>query len=123
MGRLQRAMCAGMLGLQSVVLLLTVPVMVTLTEVDTAVALVVGLGLMAACIVAAGLMGRRRVGGAMGWAIQAASFALGFVVTAMFALGLVFLALYAGAWLLGERIDRERAQRTAAVEGQSGGPG
>ena len=123
MGRIQRSMCAGMLGLQSVVLLLTVPVMVTLTDIDTAVALVVGLGLMTACIVAAGLMGRRHVGGTLGWAVQGASLALGFVVTVMFALGLVFLALYAGAWFLGERIDRERAQREAAVDGSVSGPG
>jgi hypothetical protein len=114
MGRMQRAMCAGMLGLQSVVLLLTIPVMLSVTEVSTAVALVVGVGLTLACIVAAGLM-RRRVGGALGWAVQAASLALGFVVTAMFALGVVFLALYAGSWFLGERIDRERAERTAGV--------
>jgi uncharacterized membrane protein YciS (DUF1049 family) len=114
MGRIQRAMCAGMLGLQSVVLLLTVPVMLSLTEVDTVVALVVGVGLMLACIVAAGMM-RGRVGGALGWAVQVASLAMGFVVPVMFALGAIFLALYAGSWFLGQRIDRERAERTAAV--------
>ncbi len=114
MGRMQRAMCAGMLGLQSVVLLLTIPVMLSVTEVSTAVALIVGVGLTVSCILAAGLM-RRPIGGALGWAVQAASLALGFVVTAMFALGLVFLALYAGSWFLGERIDRERAERTAGV--------
>jgi uncharacterized membrane protein YciS (DUF1049 family) len=114
MGRIQRAMCAGMLGLQSVVLLLTIPVMLSVTEVSTAVALVVGVGLTVTCLLAAGLMGRR-IGGALGWAVQAASLALGFLVTAMFALGVVFLALYAGSWFLGERIDRERAERTAAV--------
>ncbi len=109
-GRTQRAMCAGMLGLQSVVLLLTIPVMLSLTEVDTAVALVVGVGLTLTCIVAAGLM-RRRIGGVLGWAVQAASLALGFVIPAMFVLGAVFLALYAGSWFLGERIDREREAR------------
>jgi hypothetical protein len=114
MGRIQRAMCAGMLGLQSVVLLLTVPVMLSLTDVDTAVALVVGVGLMLACLVAAGTM-RRPFGGALGWAVQVASLAMGFVVTVMFALGAVFLALYAGSWFLGERIDREREERATAV--------
>jgi hypothetical protein len=114
MGRIQRAMCAGMLGLQSVVLLLTVPVMLSLTEVGTAVALVVGLGLMLACIVAAGMM-RRPAGGVLGWVVQAASLAMGFVVPVMFALGAVFLALYAGSWFLGQRIDREREERAATV--------
>jgi Protein of unknown function (DUF4233) len=114
MGRIQRAMCAGMLGLQSVVLLLTIPVMLSLTEVDTAVALLVGVGLTLACLVAAGTM-RNRVGGALGWAVQVASLAMGFVVPAMFALGAVFLALYAGSWFLGQRIDREREERTAPL--------
>jgi hypothetical protein len=114
MGRIQRAMCAGMLGLQSVVLLLTVPVMLSLTEVDTAVALLIGVGLTLACLVAAGTM-RRPVGGALGWAVQVASLAMGLVVPVMFALGAVFLALYGGSWFLGQRIDREREERTAAV--------
>src|SRR4051794_32064784 len=108
MGRTQRAMCAGMLGLEAVVLFLTIPVMLTLTEVSTGAGVAVGAGLTVACVVAAGLM-RRRVGGAIGWVVQVCAIALGFVVTVMFALGVIFLALYAGAWVLGARIDRERA--------------
>jgi hypothetical protein len=113
MGRVQRAMCSGMLGLQSMVLLLTTPVMLTLTDVDTAVALVVGLGLTVACVVAAGLM-RRPGGGLLGWAVQLASISLGFVVPVMFALGAIFIALYGGSWVLGARIDRERTEREQA---------
>ncbi len=112
MGRFQRTMCAGMLGLQAVVLFLTTPVMLSLTDIETWVALVIGLGLTGACILAAGLM-RTRLGGPLGWAIQACALALGFVVTAMFALGAVFLSLYAGSWFLGAQIDRERAEREA----------
>jgi hypothetical protein len=116
MGKVQRSMCAGMLGLQSVVLLLTTPVMLALTDVRTGVALLVGLGLTTACIVAAGTM--RRGGGLLGWVVQAASIALGVVVPVMFALGLVFLALYAGSWVLGSRIDQERAEREARTDGE-----
>ena len=112
MGRIQRAMCSGMLGLESVVLLLTTPVMLRLTDVGTVAALVVGLGLTLACVVAAGAM-RRPWGAALGWAIQAAAVALGFLIPAMFALGLVFLALYGGSFFLGARIDRERVEREA----------
>ena len=43
--------------------------------------------------------------------MQALSIGLGFVVTAMFFLGVVFAALWATAYFLGERIDRERAER------------
>jgi hypothetical protein len=103
-------MCAGMLLLQAVVVFLTTPVLLVLTDVSTAVGLALGLGLTLACIVAAGTM-RRPLGGRLGWAVQVASILLGFLVTVMFALGLVFGALYAGAWFLGAKIDRERAER------------
>lgn len=112
MGRFQRAMCSGMLGLQAVVLFLTTPVMLALTDIGTGVALTIGLGLTVACILGAGLM-RSPVGGPIGWAVQVCALALGFVLTAMFALGAVFLALYAGSWFLGAQIDRERAAREA----------
>lgn len=110
MTSVQRSLCAGILGLQAVVLLLTTPVMLTLTDIPTVLGLVIGLGLTVACVVVAGML-RRPGGMALGWAIQAASIALGLLVPAMFAIGLVFLALWAGAYFLGARIDRERAQR------------
>lgn len=112
MRSMQATLCAGMLALQAVVLFLTVPVMLALTDVATGAALAIGLGLTVACILAAGMV--RRPGGLwFGAAIQVASIALGVVVTAMFAAGAVFAALYFGAWYLGGRIDRERAERTA----------
>ena len=60
-GRTQRAMCAGMLGLQAIVFLLTTPVLLTLTSVRTGVGLGIGLGLTVACLLVAGLV--RRPGG------------------------------------------------------------
>ena len=42
MGRIQRSMCAGMLGLEAVVLFLTIPVMLTLTDVSTGTGIAVG---------------------------------------------------------------------------------
>jgi hypothetical protein len=112
-GRIQRACCAGVLMLEAVVLFLTTPVMLSLTDVDTVAALVVGLGLTVACFAAAGGM-RASWGGPLGWAVQVCAIALGVVVTVMFALGAVFLSLYAGSWFLGARIDRERAEREQA---------
>ena len=114
MGRIQRACCSGMLLLEAVVLFLTTPVMLSLTDVDTVAALVVGVGLTLACFVAAGGM-RASWGGPLGWVVQVAAIALGVVVPVMFALGAVFLALYAGSWFLGARIDRERAEREQSV--------
>jgi hypothetical protein len=114
MGRTQRAMCAGMLGLETVVLFLTIPVMLTLTSVSTGAGIAVGAGLTVACLVGAGLM-RRPIGGAIGWLVQVLAIGLGFVVPVMFVLGVIFLALYGGSWVLGARIDRERAEREAQV--------
>lgn len=114
MRSVQRSLCAGMLALQAVVLFLTTPVLLSLTEVGTVAGLTIGIGLTVLCVVAAGLM-RRPIGFTLGWAVQALSIALGVVINAMFALGLIFLALYGGAYVLGARIDRERAERIEAA--------
>ncbi len=113
MRSIRRSMCAGMLGLQAVVLFLVGVTLPSVTDVSPGTGIGIGLGLAVLCVVAAGLM-RRPLGLALGWAVQAVTIGLGFVITAMFALGLVFLALYGGAYVLGTRIDRERAERIAA---------
>ena len=103
-----------MLGLQAVVLLLLGVALPTVTEsLSPGAGIGIGLGLGALCVLAAGMM-RRRVGVALGWGVQLISLAAGFVTPVMFALGAIFLALYGGAYFLGARIDRERAERTAA---------
>lgn len=106
----QRSMCAAMLALQAVVLGLTTPVMITVAGVPTGTALVIGLGLTAACLVVAGLL-RQRWAYVLGWAIQVASVALGVVIAIMIPLGVIFGALWAGAYFLGAKIDRERVER------------
>jgi hypothetical protein len=99
-----------MLTLQAVVLGLTTPVMISVASVSVGTALWVGLGLTAACIVTAGML-RRSWAYYVGWAIQVASLALGFVIPLMFFLGAIFTALWAGAYFLGAKVDRERAER------------
>ena len=79
-------------------------------------ALWVGLGLTVACVVAAGML-RRRWAYGLGWLVQVASVALGFVIPMMFVLGAIFGALWAGAYFLGAKIDREKAER-AVLEQQ-----
>lgn len=118
----QRAMCSGMLGLQTVVLLLVGVALPAVSDsVSPGVGIAIGLGLAVVCVLAAGLM-RTRVGFALGWAVQALSIALGFVVTVMFALGVIFLALYAGSYYLGDKIDRERAERMRMGDAGAGTP-
>ncbi len=116
MRSVQRSMCAAMLTLQAVVLGLTTPVLISVETVSVATALWVGLGLTVACLVTAGLL-RRPWAFYLGWAIQVASVGLGFVIPMMFLLGVVFAALWAGAFFLGARIDREKAER-AVLEQQ-----
>jgi hypothetical protein len=111
----QRSLCAAMLSLQTIVLGLTTPVLVSVEAVDTGVALAIGLGLAAACVVAAGLL-RSPVGYGLGWAVQAASLALGVVIPMMVILGVVFTSLWAGAYFLGRKIDREKAERAVLEE-------
>jgi hypothetical protein len=106
-------MCAGMLGLQAVVLFLLGVTLPSVTDsVGAGAGIAIGLGLGALCVVAAGLM-RSRVGFVLGWVVQVISILAGFVTSVMFALGLVFLALFGGAFFLGRTIDRERAERLA----------
>jgi hypothetical protein len=85
-------------------------------------ALVTGLGLAAACVVVAGML-RHSWSYGVGWAIQVAAVALGVVVPVMFVLGGVFLALWAGAVLLGAKIDRERAEREVLEQEWAAGQG
>ncbi len=107
---IRRSLCAAMLVLQAVVLFLTGVVTIGLTDLGATTSLLGGLGLALLCVAVAGMLGRP-FGYAAGWFVQALSIGLGFVVTAMFFLGVVFAALWATAYFLGERIDRERAER------------
>ena len=101
-------MCAAILSLEAVVLGLTTPVMISITDVDWKVAVAVGCGLAVACILVAGML-RRPSAYALGWAIQVAAIGLGVLVPVMFGLGAVFLALWWAAYAVGAKIDREKA--------------
>jgi hypothetical protein len=104
----QRRLCSAILGLEAVVLGLSTLVLVPLSSVSDTAGLTIGLGLLVACVLIAGLL-RFRWAFALGWLVQVAALALGFVIGAMFALGAIFLALWATAYLLGRRIETDRA--------------
>jgi hypothetical protein len=108
-------MCAGMLGLQAVVLFLTGVVSIGTTDIGAGTSLALGLGLAVLCVVAAGMLGRPG-GYALGWLVQLVSIALGLVITAMFFLGVVFAILWGTSYFLGIRIDRERGERQVLEE-------
>ena len=110
-----RPMCAAMLTLQAVVLFLTTPVMISVSDVGVPTAVAVGLGLTVACLVAAGTL-RGPWGYRLGWAIQVASLVLGLVVPIMFVIGAIFAGLWVAAFVLGRRIDVEKAERADLEE-------
>src|SRR4051794_361789 len=105
---MQRRLCSAILLLEGVVLGLSATVLRPVEGFSVAAALSVGLGLAVACLLVAGLL---RFGWAysIGWGIQVAAVALGFMVTVMFALGVIFLALWVTAFRLGRMIDRDRS--------------
>ena len=115
----RRGMCAAVLSLEAVALGLTTPVMITISDVSAGTAVAVGLGLAVVCLLLAGML-RAEWAYLAGYAVQVAAIALGFVVPVMFGLGLVFAALWAGADLLGRRIERERAAAWAAWRAEQG---
>lgn len=110
-------MCAAVLSLEAITLGLSTPVMITVADVPAKVALPIGLGLMVACLLVAGLL-RREWGYVLGWILQVAAIALGFFTATMFFLGGVFAALWATAYLLGRKIERDRAAAYAAFDAQ-----
>ena len=107
-----RGLGAAMLCLAAVVLGLATPVMVAVEDVDTGLALGVGLGLAAAALLTAGLLGRAW-GYYVGHAVQVCAIALGVLVPVMFFVGAMFAALWVTAYLLGRRIESDRAARSA----------
>ena len=116
----RRAMCAAVLSLEAVVVALTAPVAIAISDVAPAVALVVGLGLAVACVLAAGMLRTER-GYQLGWVIQGAAIAVGFLVTTMFFLGAMFALLWGAADFLGRKIERERAEAYARFDAEGGG--
>lgn len=109
----RRGMCAAVLSLEAITVALSTPVMITVSDVSVGAALAAGLGLAAACIVLAGLL-RSEAAYVVGWVLQLGALALGFVVPFMFLLGALFAMLWGMAYLLGRRIERERAAAYAA---------
>jgi hypothetical protein len=113
----RRGMCAAVLSLEAIALGLTTPVLISVADVDTPVALSVGLGLAVLCLLTAGLL-RHEWGYGLGWVIQVAAVGLGLVIGLMFFLGGVFALLWATAYLLGRKIERERAAAYAAYDAE-----
>ena len=102
-----------MLLFEAIVLGLAIPVALLLSDVDTALVLSVGIGLIVASVLAIGLLGRGQVGLAIGWAVQVVAVLSGFVVPVMFFLGGLFALLWFYAIKLGRKGDAATAAHKA----------
>jgi len=111
-----RGLAAAVLTFEAIVIGLAIPVAVSVSEVDAGVAVPAGLALAVLCLVAAALL-RRPLGYRLGWAVQVAAVALGFVVPAMFFLGGLFGFLWFMALRLGGEVEAARARRAASGPG------
>jgi hypothetical protein len=96
-------------------------VMINLSGVSWQTACAVGLGLALACLVVAGML-RSPAAYVVGWLIQVAALALGFVIPLMFVLGAIFALLWGTAYFLGRKIERERAEAYAAYRAERQDP-
>ena len=114
----RRGMCAAVLSLEAITLGLTTPVLITVADVSTPLALLVGLGLAVLCLLVAGML-RKEWAYGLGWAIQVGAIAVGFEIGLMFFLGGLFALLWATAYLLGRKIEREREAAFAAYDAQT----
>lgn len=105
-------MCAAVLTLEAIAVALSVPVMITISEVGAALAVTLGLGLAVLCILVAGML-RREQGYLAGHALQVGAVALGLLAPMMFVVGGLFALLWGTAYGLGRKIERERAEAFA----------
>ncbi len=108
-----RGMAAAVLALESIVLFLTTPVMIQVSDVGQGPALAAGLGLAGAAVLLCGLL-RHRWAYVAGSLLQVAAIGLGLVVSTMFVLGAIFALLWGAALVLGRRVDAAKAARGAA---------
>lgn len=103
-----RAMMAGTLLPESIVLGLSSAVLMANGDVPKAIALTTGLGLMVLCIVAAAFLRKGDWAITLGHAIQVIAVLLGFVVPAMFFVGGLFALLWGMSYTLGKKISTEK---------------
>lgn len=115
----RRGMCAAVLALEAITVGLATPVMIAVEDVEVGVALAAGLGLAAACLLLCGLL-RAEWAYGVGFLLQLAAVALGFLVTTMFVLGGIFALLWTTAYALGRKIERDRAAAYAAYRAEGG---
>ena len=109
-GRMARVLCSAVLSFEAVLMLLSILVLNGFSALSAPWAAAAGGGMASACVVAAGMLGRPG-GYGLGHVLQVAIIALGFLALPILFLGLLFAALWVTAYVMGVRIDSDRAIR------------
>ncbi len=101
---------AALLLLEGIAIGLSVPVMITVSGVAAAPALIAGLGLAVVAFAGSGM--QTRTGGrVVGAVVQVGAVALGFLTPAMLILGVIFGVCWVSGLLLEDRIRRIRHEK------------
>jgi hypothetical protein len=103
-GNPMRVVLQTVLIFEVIVFGLAIPGMILVSEVPAAVAAGFAGGAALLAIAAAALL-RSQVGYVLGWAVQCAGLALGFLATTMFIVGAVFAAVWVMSFVMGKRLD------------------
>ncbi len=101
---------AALLLLEGIAIALSVPVMIAISGVATAPALIAGLGLAAVAFAGSGMQ-TRKGGRAVGAVVQVGGLALGLLTPAMAILGAIFGVCWVSGLLLEDRIRRIRHEK------------
>ena len=107
-GNPMRVVLLSILLFEIVVYGLAIPVMILVSDVPPAYAILLGGGAALLALVAAALL-RRPAGYLVGWIAQPAGVLLGFLTAPMFFVGAMFLALWVITFILGKRLDGQAA--------------
>lgn len=100
------------LGFEMVVMGLAALVAMGLSAVAAPVALIGGGALVLFIIVTIALLGRYKWAFALGWVVQVAIVASGFVLQMMFILGIVFTAMWTYGMVKGAQLDAQKANNS-----------
>lgn len=94
---------------------LAIPVMVTIEEVPTATAAIVGGAVALLALVSAAVMRHPAVGYPLGWLTQVGAVAMGLLTPGMYFVGGLFAGLWIISFVLGKRLERLTASSQDAV--------
>lgn len=106
-------MCSAVLTFEALLVLFAIAPAIVVSHTPGAVAGIGGAVVALLCILAAGML-RRRSGYVLGFAVQVLLVLSGFATPLMWVLGTLFALLFVVAYVLGGRLDAEKAVRKVA---------